>query len=60
MAILHRLEHATAAEVQAELADPLGYSSVRKLLEILENKGEVQHEADSPRYLFSPCGYRTG
>jgi uncharacterized protein YdhG (YjbR/CyaY superfamily) len=27
MAILHRLEHATAAEVQAELADPLKASA---------------------------------
>lgn len=54
MQILHRLERATAAEVQAELPDPPGYSSVRKLLEILEKKGEVQHEQDGPRYVFFP------
>ncbi len=59
MAILHRQEHATVAEVQAELADPPGYSSVRKLLEILEKKGEVQHEADGPRYVFSPSTVKT-
>jgi len=59
MAILHRLERATAAEVQAELADPPGYSSVRKLLEILEKKGEVQHEVDGPRYVFSPATVKT-
>jgi BlaI family penicillinase repressor len=59
MAILHRLERATAAEVQAELPDPPGYSSVRKLLEILEKKGEVQHEVDGPRYVFSPATVKT-
>lgn len=53
MEILHRLERATAAEVQAELPDPPGYSAVRKLLEILEKKGNVQHEQDGPRYVFS-------
>ena len=55
MEILHRLDRATAAEVQAELPDPPGYSSVRKLLEILEKKGEVQHEQDGPRYVYLPA-----
>lgn len=59
MAILHRLERATAAEVQAELPDPPGYSSVRKLLEILEKKGEVHHDVDGPRYVFSPATVKT-
>lgn len=54
MSVLHRLERASAAEVQAELPDPPGYSSVRKLLEILEKKGAVQHESDGPRYVFFP------
>jgi predicted transcriptional regulator len=55
MEILHRLGRATAAEVQGELADPPGYSAVRKLLEILEKKGMVQHAQDGPRYVFSPA-----
>ncbi len=59
MEILHRLERATAAEVQAELADPPGYSSVRKLLEILEKKGYIQHEQDGPRYIYSPATGKT-
>lgn len=54
MEILYRFGRATAAEVQAELPDPPGYSSVRKLLEILEKKGNVQHEQDGPRYVFFP------
>ena len=59
MEILHRLERATAAEVQAELPDPPGYSSVRKLLEILEKKGEVHHEQDGARYVFFPSTNKT-
>lgn len=59
MEILHRLERATAAEVQAELPDPPGYSSVRKLLEILEKKRKVQHEQDGPRYVFFPSTVKT-
>lgn len=59
MEILHRLERATAAEVQAELPDPPGYSSVRKLLEILEKKGNVQHDQDGPRYVYSPATGKT-
>jgi predicted transcriptional regulator len=52
--ILYARGRATAAEVQASLSDPPGYSSVRALLRILEDKGHVRHEADGPRYVFSP------
>lgn len=54
MEILHRRGRATAHEVLAEIPDPPGYSSVRKLLEILETKGEVRHEQDGPRYVYVP------
>ena len=52
--ILYARGRATAAEVQAALPDPPSYSSVRALLRILEEKGHVRHEADGPRYVFSP------
>ena len=52
--ILYARGRATAAEVQAALPDPPSYSSVRALLRILEDKGHVRHEADGPRYVFSP------
>jgi predicted transcriptional regulator len=55
MAIVHRRGRATAAEVHAELPDPPGYSSVRKLLEILEQKGHLRHEQDGPRYMYFPA-----
>jgi predicted transcriptional regulator len=52
--ILYARGRATAAEVQAALPDPPSYSSVRALLRILEAKGHARHEADGPRYVFSP------
>jgi predicted transcriptional regulator len=54
MEIIYRRGRATAAEVHADLPDPPGYSSVRKLLDILEDKGYVRHEQDGPRYAYLP------
>jgi predicted transcriptional regulator len=54
MDILYRHGRATAAEVQAGLPDAPGYSAVRALLRILEEKGHVRHAADGPRYVYSP------
>jgi len=52
--ILYARGRATAAEVQAALPDPPGYSSVRALLRILEEKGHVRHKQDGPRYVYLP------
>lgn len=54
MDVLHRLQRATAAQVQEELPDPPSYSAVRALLRILEDKGHIQHHVDGPRYVFEP------
>jgi predicted transcriptional regulator len=54
MEILYRRGRATAAEVLADLPDPPSYSTVRKLLEILAEKGYVVHEHDGPRYVYTP------
>lgn len=55
MDVLHTNEHATAAEVRAALPNPPGYSAVRALLRILEEKGHVKHRQDGPRYVYVPC-----
>ncbi len=55
MDILYRLEQATAAEVMEGLPDPPSYSAVRATLRILEEKGQVRHEEDGPRYVFRPA-----
>ncbi|MGC8638756.1 MAG: BlaI/MecI/CopY family transcriptional regulator [Isosphaeraceae bacterium] len=54
MDVIYRKGRATAAEVMAELPDPPGYSAVRALLRILEEKGHLRHEAQGPRYVFLP------
>ena len=54
MDVLHTRQQATAAEVLAELPDPPGYSAVRALLRILEEKGHVKHRRDGARYVYLP------
>jgi BlaI family transcriptional regulator, penicillinase repressor len=54
MDILYRKESATAAEVLENLPDPPGYSAVRALLRILEQKGHVRHEEEAGKYKFMP------
>jgi predicted transcriptional regulator len=54
MESLYRRGRASAAEVLADLPDPPGYSSVRKLLEILEEKGYLKHDQDGPRNVYFP------
>jgi predicted transcriptional regulator len=55
MDVLYRLGQATAAEVMKELPDPPSYSAVRATLRILEEKGQVRHEEEGPRYVFKPA-----
>jgi len=54
MDILHRVPRATVAQVRAALPSPPGYSAVRALLGILEEKGHVRHLSDGPRYVYEP------
>ena len=54
MDVLYRDGRATASEVLEGLPDPPGYSAVRALLRILENKGHVRHAADGNRYVYEP------
>jgi predicted transcriptional regulator len=54
MDIIYRLGEATAAEVGKQIPDPPGYSTIRKLLSILEEKGIVRHIERNRRYVFMP------
>ena len=54
MDVLHQRRRASAAEVQAALPDPPGYSAVRALLRILEAKGHVKHLKEGARYVYKP------
>jgi len=58
MDALHQRGRATAAEVQAALPDPPGYSAVRALLRILEAKGHVKHRREGACYVYVPRASR--
>jgi predicted transcriptional regulator len=55
MEILHRRGKATVEEVRAELPDAPGRSSVRKLMEIMLERGHLTRAYDGPRYVYSPA-----
>jgi predicted transcriptional regulator len=52
--ILHARGRATAAQVHQLLPEAPGYSAVRTLLRILEEKGHARHEREGARYVFWP------
>ena len=54
MDTLHRLQGATVEDVRAELPDAPSPSSVRKLLEIMIERGLVRREYDGPRFVYFP------
>ncbi len=58
MDVLHAKQTATAAEVLSALPNPPGYSAVRALLRILEEKGHAKHERDGARYVYTPRASR--
>ena len=58
MDVLHQRGRGTAAEVQAALPDPPGYSAVRALLRILEAKGHVKHFKEGACYVYKPRASR--
>ena len=54
MDVIYRTGQATAAEVMEGIPDPPGYSAVRAMLRVLEEKGHLRHEQQGPRYVFLP------
>jgi predicted transcriptional regulator len=54
MEILYQRGKASAAEVREAMADAPGYSAVRAMLRILEEKGHVKHQAEGLKYVYVP------
>ena len=54
MDIVYESKEATAQQVMERLPDAPGYSAVRALLRVLENKGHLEHRQDGPRYVYMP------
>lgn len=57
--ILYRRGRATAAEVMRDLPGEPNYSTVRTQLRVLEAKGQVKHELEGIRYVYTPSAPRT-
>lgn len=54
MSVLWREGSGTVTEVREALNDDLGYTSVLKMLQILEAKGAVDHEVEGRAYRYRP------
>jgi predicted transcriptional regulator len=54
MDILYERGKAPAAEVREAMSEAPGYSAVRAMLRTLEEKGQVRHELDGLKYVYSP------
>jgi BlaI family penicillinase repressor len=55
MDILYRRRRATVEDVRAELPDASSPSSVRKLLDIMIERGLLGREYDGPRFVYFPA-----
>ena len=54
MDILYRRGRATVGDVMSDLTGEPAYSTVRAQLRVLEDKGQIRHEADGLRYVYLP------
>jgi BlaI family penicillinase repressor len=54
MDVLHRRQRATVEEIRSELPDAAAPSGVRKLLEIMIERGLLNREYDGPRFVYFP------
>jgi predicted transcriptional regulator len=54
MEVVYQLGEASVGDVLARLADPPSYSSVRKMLAVLEEKGHLKHRHEKNRYIYAP------
>src|SRR4029453_3461790 len=55
MEILYRRRRASVEEIRAELPDASSPSSIRKLLDIMIERGLLGREYDGPRYVYFPA-----
>ena len=54
MDILYQRGKSSASEVLEAMPDPPGYSAVRAMLRVLEEKGHVRHQAEGLKYVYVP------
>ena len=54
MDILYQRGKASATDVREAMPDAPGYSAVRAMLRVLEEKGHVKHQAEGLKYVYVP------
>jgi predicted transcriptional regulator len=54
MEILYRRGKASVSDVMAGMEDAPGYSAVRAMMRVLEDKGHVKHQAEGLKYVYAP------
>lgn len=54
MSVLWRAESGSVTEVREALGESVGYTTVLKILQILEEKGAVRHEREGRAYRYFP------
>lgn len=54
MDAVYRLGEASVTDVLEQIPDPPGYSSIRKMLSLLEHKGHLRHRRDGAKYIYRP------
>lgn len=54
MDILYQRGKASAAEVREAMDDAPGYSAVRAMLRVLEEKGHIRHQEEGLKYVYLP------
>jgi BlaI family penicillinase repressor len=54
MDILYQRGKSSASEVLEAMPDPPGYSAVRAMLRVLEEKGHIRHQAEGLKYVYVP------
>ena len=54
MDILYQRGKASVAEVREAMKDAPGYSAVRAMMGVLEEKGHARHQAEGLKYVYMP------
>jgi BlaI family penicillinase repressor len=54
MDILYQRGKASANDVRDAMPDAPGYSAVRAMLRVLEEKGHIRHQEEGMKYVYAP------
>src|ERR1700680_923191 len=54
MEILYQRGKASTSDVRESMGDAPGYSAVRAMLRVLEEKGHIKHQAEGLKYVYLP------